>query len=467
MFSPSSWPSEQPSLSWSEALLSWVSFLSTSWDLETMISGVIHQRVDTAQNFQDLHLLEYLYTKNKNPELLQPLVEKFLLYYQFDKANKYLTLLVAQQSGYLGLELDPYKVIYTRLHNLDLGLNGQETLGEVSALIQQYHEHQKITSSDVAFYQGLQLLWWYDYSGALSSFSQITDARYQSFLASYQSALANFVKIKNPPIYYRDGLVALTLLKNGYFTFAKRLALHALAQDKNYILPYQVLAYTNFLTQNREAAKEYFLKLADFDTQNISLYKFLIGVSYYWYGDYQQSLLYLTQVTDPALQLDVYRYMLLSYIHDEDSTNMIRTRQNLLGQPDLQSSDFSLFFDHMFYYPFRSGTPFTLYQETPQLVDLYLKKCTSLFTGSQADVCMYGEVGLQLSRQNLSWIWPKILLLSQSYHQSPIYHVLGDYYLQTKSFDKAKEAYLQALSISDTLNEQTILTNKINSLPRR
>lgn len=124
-----------------------------------MISGVIHQRVDTAQNFQDLHLLEYLYTKNKNPELLQPLVEKFLLYYQFDKANKYLTLLVAQQSGYLGLELDPYKVIYTRLYNLDLGLNGQEALGEVSALIQQYHEHQKITSSDVAFYQGLQLLW--------------------------------------------------------------------------------------------------------------------------------------------------------------------------------------------------------------------------------------------------------------------------------------------------------------------
>lgn len=221
-------------------------------------------------------------------------------------------------------------------------------------------------------------------------------------MSSYQSALANFVKIKNPPLYYRDGLIALTLLKNGYFTFAKRLALHALSQNQNYILPYQVLAYTNFLTQNREAAKEYFLKLADFDVSNISLYKFLIGVSYYWYGDHQQSLLYLTQVSDAALQLDVYRYMLLSYIHDEDSANMIRMRQNLLGQSDLQSSDFSLFFEHMFYYPFRSGSPFTLYQEAPQLADLYLKKCTSLFTGSQADVCLYGEVGLQLSRQNLS-----------------------------------------------------------------
>lgn len=118
-----------------------------------MISGIIHQNLDTAQNFQDLHLLEYLYTKNKNSELLQPLIEKFLLYYQFDKANTYLDLLVAQQSGYLGLELDPYKVIYTRLHHLDLGLNSQDALSEVMSLVQYYREHNQITSHDVLFYQ--------------------------------------------------------------------------------------------------------------------------------------------------------------------------------------------------------------------------------------------------------------------------------------------------------------------------
>ena len=467
LFSPSSSSPEISSMSGAVFMLSDTGVLSNSWQLDAMISGIIHQNLDTAQNFQDLHLLEYLYTKNKNSELLQPLIEKFLLYYQFDKANTYLDLLVAQQSGYLGLELDPYKVIYTRLHHLDLGLNSQDALSEVMSLVQYYREHNQITSHDVLFYQWLQSLWWYDYSGALAAFGQITDTRYHSFLSSYQSALANFVKIKNPPLYYRDGLIALTLLKNGYFTFAKRLALHALSQNQNYILPYQVLAYTNFLTQNREAAKEYFLKLADFDVSNISLYKFLIGVSYYWYGDHQQSLLYLTQVSDAALQLDVYRYMLLSYIHDEDSANMIRMRQNLLGQSDLQSSDFSLFFEHMFYYPFRSGSPFTLYQEVPQLADLYLKKCTSLFTGSQADVCLYGEVGLQLSRQNLSWIGQQIVLLAQNYHQSYIYHILGDYYMQTKSLTQAKEAYLKALSIADTSNEQTILTTKIQSLSRR
>ncbi|HBB03505.1 TPA: hypothetical protein DCZ39_01180 [Patescibacteria group bacterium] len=178
--------------------------------------------------------------------------------------------------------------------------------------------------------------------------------------------------------------------------------MRALLGDKEYVLPYQVLAYTNFLTHNREAAKDYFLKLADFDTKNASLYKFLIGICYYRNGDNEQSLLYLAQVTDPALQTDVYRYMFLSYIQDEDATNMTRIRQNLLGASSLQPSDFALFFDQMFYIPFRTAKPFALYFDNPQLADLSIGKCSALFTRSQADVCSYGEVGLQLAKQNLS-----------------------------------------------------------------
>lgn len=163
-------------------------------------------------------------------------------------------------------------------------------------------------------------------------------------------------------------------------------------QNKTYVLPYQVLAYTNFLTHNRESAKDYFIKLADFDTSNASLYKFLIGISYYWYGDYEQSVIYLSQVTDPGLKIDVYRYMLLGYIQAEDTDHMITTRHNLLGETNLLTSDFSLFFDQLFYIPFRTGRPFDLYLDNQQLADLYVGKCSLIFTGSQADVCTYGEV---------------------------------------------------------------------------
>ena len=59
------------------------------------------------------------------------------------------------------------------------------------------------------------------------------------------------------------------------------------------------MAYTNFLMHNRESAKAYFLSLAEVDDSNVFLYKFLIGVCYYRYGDYELAVLYLNQVTDP------------------------------------------------------------------------------------------------------------------------------------------------------------------------
>lgn len=430
-------------------------------EVASLVSGVVHESLGNSEIFQDLNVLEYLYTKNKNPELLQPLVEKFLQYYQFDKANQYLSLLVQEQGDYSTLKLDPRQVVYTRFHDSTIGLDSANSLDEVFALIQDYRARNMLTQDDQLFYKGLQSLWVYDYATASVSFSKITDARYKDFLSSYESSLSNFVKIKNPPLYYRDGLVALTLLKNWYFVFAKRLALHALASNKDYVLPYQVLAYSNFLMHNREAAKDYFLKLADFDASNAFLYKFLIGICYYRYGDYEQSILYLNQVTDSGLQIDVYRYSLLDYIQWEDTNGMIRTWQNILGESNLQSSDFSLFFDQMFYIPFRLGKPFALYFENPQLTDMYLGKCSTLFSGSQADVCVYGEVWLQLAKQNLSWIGQKLLSLAETYHQSSLYHLLGDYYVSLKQYPMAKEYYVKALSISDNLTEQSLLQNKI------
>ncbi len=442
-----------------------VSSVTSIDSVSSMVSWAIHQNFGNSEVFQDLDVLEYLYTKNKNPDLLQPLAERFLQYYQFDKANTYLSLLLQGQNDYLALTLDPRKVIYMRLHDSTIGLDDIHALDAVFSLVQSYRSHDMLADDDMLFYKWLKALRTYDYDWATSLFSKITDPLYKDFRVSYEASLANFVKIKNPPAYYRDALISLTLLKNWYFSVAKRLALHALQSDQDYVLPYQVLAYANFLTHNREAAKDYFLKLSDFDVSNAFLYKFLIGVSYYRYGDYEQSILYLNQVADPVLLTDVYRYKLLWYIKLDDTDNMIRLWQNILGQQALQPSDFALFFDHMFYMPFRIAKPFALYRQNPQLADLCLQKCFTIFTGSQADVCTYGEVWLQLANQNLSWMGQKLLSLSENYHQSHLYHLLGDYYLSLKQYPMAREYYLKALSISDTSDEQSLLQNKIDNLP--
>jgi tetratricopeptide (TPR) repeat protein len=161
-------------------------------------------------------------------------------------------------------------------------------------------------------------------------------------------------------------------------------------KNEDYVLPYQILAYANFLSSNWDVAADYFLKLTDFDKINTDRYTFLVGVSYYRQGKYEQSLLYLNQVTDTGMLTDVYRYQLLSSLGIEDTDAAVRIRQKLLGQSDVQDSDFMQFFTSIFYQPYVNAQPFTIYQANPQLVSLYQDACSRLATSK--DVCTYGEV---------------------------------------------------------------------------
>lgn len=53
------------------------------------------------------------------------------------------------------------------------------------------------------------------------------------------------------------------------------------------------------------------------------------------------------------------------------------------------------------------------------------------------------------------------MTLSERYHQSYLYHMLGDHYLAAKQYALAKDTYVKALSICDNPTEQSILQNKI------
>jgi len=90
--------------------------------------------------------------------------------------------------------------------------------------------------------------------------------------------------------------------------------------------------------------------------------------------------LFLNQVSDLTLLSDVYRYEILSYIAMNDTDNITRIRQKLLGQQDLQESDFVLFFDMMFYQPYANGQPFTLARTNIPLITFYADSCARAFS---------------------------------------------------------------------------------------
>jgi hypothetical protein len=54
-------------------------------------------------------------------------------------------------------------------------------------------------------------------------------------------------------------------MKNGYFSLANKLAISSVLQNPEYVLPHQILAYSNFLTNNREKSVENFYDLIELD----------------------------------------------------------------------------------------------------------------------------------------------------------------------------------------------------------
>ena len=405
-------------------------------------------------SLQDIRVLVSAYDKNPDQTVLVSLIQRLAANYQFDDANRYLQKLM-QQAGYERL-LDANVILYILLHSDTIALDSDTSIDTIMPLVIQWRSEGLLTKDDESFYQWLSAIRKKQYSVAQQSRSAFTTPRYISIAQSYQKALNEFSWSRDVPAYYQDALVSLSMLKNWYFSVAKKLALGTLMKNEEYVLPYQILAYANFLSTNWDVAAQYFLKLADFDKANSARYTFLVGVSYYRQGEYDQSLLYINQVTDTGLLTDVYRYEILSYIATNDMNNATRVRQKLLWQSDLQASDFALFFDMMFYEPYANGQPFTLARDNSQLVTFYTDSCDRLFSWT-ADVCTYGEVWQDLSNVTWTWIADKLLYLSTVYHQAPISHVLGDYYLQHKDYDLAQQAYTDALSLAPSSNEKILL----------
>ncbi|MBU0626950.1 hypothetical protein KKH82_06105 [Patescibacteria group bacterium] len=251
-----------------------------------------------------------------------------------------------------------------------------------------------IAKDDYMFYQAMIKLRNKEYKAARDIFNQIHTPYYQESIQSITQAIAQYDTSKTIPKEYQDGLVALSLLKNGYFSVAKKIALETALKDKKYILPYQILAYTHFLTNNRETASEYFLKLADVDATNQSLYKFLIGICNYRTQDYRKAILYLSQTTDPELQTDTYRYLINSYIQENDIQNAVSTRQKLLGQNDINESDFYHYFYQALYMPYLQNKKAEIYEANTLLTEMYINSCSTTLSGS--DVCTFGQIGQKI-----------------------------------------------------------------------
>lgn len=420
--------------------------------------------------FEDIKVLEKLYKKQKNPLVLKSLIEKLQQDYQFDKAKKYIDIFISE---FWQKDIDPHLYLNILFNSSSISVMKASSIEQMRPKVEEARIKWLLSTDDYLFYQALFDLRYRDYDAAMTLLKQIKTPRYTSFIEGMTTIDLQIKQQRDVPVYYKDALIALNLLKHGYFSLAKKISLDVLAQNDSYILPYQILAYSHFLTNDWNTAIDYFLKLSDFDAKNKSLYKFLLWVSYYRLGKYEPSVLYLSQIEQTSLESpsgatsvkmllpDSYRYLLLNYLAMGDKERMISTRKKFLWQVNLQKSDFYTFFYEVLYRPFIEWKDYDLYKADPQLTNDYVSRCKTVLVKADEDVCMYGHAWLLFSLGQQEQAKSELLYLAKNYPQSYIFRSLWDYYYQANDLGKAKQYYIKAISMPHSDYEEVALKTKL------
>ncbi len=402
--------------------------------------------------------LELLYKKTNDEKVLKVLIDNLLQDYQFEKVRWYLANIDIFSSS----AIDKQSYIYTYINTLSI--TDPNSMNNFINFIEQMKSKNLISSDEYLFYKWLQKVWDKDYDVAIETFKQITSPAYSWFTKQLESAVSNFKSQKWMPSYYQDALVSLTALKNWYFSIANKLAVYSILEDNDYILPYQVLAYSNFLTKNWDKAISYFFNLSSLDIENKNKYDFYLWISYYRQWEYEKSLTTLYQlVNDSTYKTDVYRYLLLDYEQLGQTEKMVQIWQKLLWEYNLSQSDFKYFYDVVFFKPFSKWEKSVVYENYRQISYDMVTICYDKF-GYKNDTCIYGEVGFSISNWLRNSVEENLLYLAQNYPQANIFQALWDYYKNNNEKDKAKSNYIKAISLSEDSTQKSNIQNVLLKL---
>lgn len=401
---------------------------------------------------QDLEALKKIYEVNKSEDILKQIIEKQAQNYQFNDAIENIKQLSNPEE-----KIEPQLYLYIAINSSALKVGDPQSINTIMQVVDSFKTQGRIDNDDAVFYQWLKEIWNRNYNQALIYRETIQKAEYKTTIAAFREAISGHKTEKSIPTEYTDGLVSLTALKNGYFNIARKIAVECIDKNQKYILPYQILAYSHFLSNNWDTAIEYFLQLADFDTSNKDMYKFLIGSSYYRKGEYSSSVLYLNQVKKTNLS-DTMRYLVQDYLqlNTLDKAKGIRT---LLGkQNDISPSDFSLYFYSILYKSYFSMDSITV-GKYKELTDIFIQNCIDRYP--ENDVCIYGQFGKAALENTIDVNLGQYTQLAQRYNMSYLHHILWDYFTKTKDIKKAQESYAKAFALTEDGNEKTVLRQKI------
>jgi tetratricopeptide (TPR) repeat protein len=431
---------------------------SSDWEFSGM---VLEENFDVKDlESTTLDFLQKVFEKNQDPQVMNAILQEMVDSYQFVAAKQFIEKLTPK----LLREVEIHLYLTSAFNSFSLA--SENSFTTLQALVDTCYQNAQLSKEEYDWYSSLISLMQKDYDKFFQyskSFKQTPYTAFAGKLATLQAQIANQ---SDMPAYYFDTLVAVELFNQGYFQPAKVLALSALAQNKDYILPYQILAYANFLTNAWDAAIGYLTTLSSLEPSLQQKYDFLMGVASYWNKKYAESVLKLSQVKDTTYRLDAERYLALNYQELKQYAKLLSSWEKILGYNQLQKSDFFSYFYQVLFVPYFQGVSPTLYLQNPGLTQKYLARCTELFTGKESVLCSYGKIGYQLisGTTDAEGFEKALESLADHYPQGYLFHALGEWYIQQGALEQAKPYLIKAIGMATTSQEALQIKNLLQKV---
>ena len=378
------------------------------WLSDPMLESLLENKeidINTLESENDEFLWK-VFQQTKDKEVMNLIVETYLNEYQFVKAKKFIEDLPDEYYKELKPSLD------LRVAFNSFSLSSKTITENLNSLVQFYSSKNELSNEDKNRYLWVISLIDRNYNKFFEISAWFTSEKNKSFASKLQWYKDQISKQMWMPEYYFDTLVSLELFNQWLFQPAKVLALYSLQQNSDYILPYQVLAYANFLTNSRDTSVEYLKKLVDLDPNNAEKYRFLIWVAYYRNEKYEQSVVMLSMIKDEKLRLDTQRYLINNYLKLNQKNKLISSWNKLLWSENLVASDFYTYFYETFFHPYSQWEEFQLYAFDTELANKMLRVCSITLQDEERTVCTYGTIGKSVALWQFSRISTVIFIPS-------------------------------------------------------
>ncbi len=421
-----------------------------SFDEEKYKILISDEEIDiNALESENDEFLKKVFEKTRDINVMNLIVETYLNEYQFIKAKKFIESLSQSEID----QIDPKLNLHVAFNSF--ALTSKTIDSTLSSLVKDYLSNNKIREEDARRYLCIIALMNKNYDHFFEIAWDFTLDKHQAFASKVQWYKDQIAKQMWMPEYYFDTLISLELFNHWFFQPAKVLALYSLQQNPNYILPHQVLAYANFLTNSRDTAIEYFKKLIDLDPNNAEKYRFLMWVSFYRDEKYEQSVVMLSMIKDENLRLDSNRYLINNYLKLKQENKLISIRNKILWSENLVASDFYTYFYETFFRPYSKWDQFQLYAYDTELANKMLRVCSNTLHGEEKAVCTYWTIGRNIALWEFDGLEKYLQNLVAEYPQWYLYQALWDYYIQQWDLEKAKFYLIKAISLTQEKSERS------------